>query len=332
MIECGQPTRRGMLVKFEAPLDARLVDELFEFWLPIFGLPNDLNPETLLGLETPQSLISAYVSRLDDKLAGTCLVVSSQNLPDLGGFSEVATSPAARRSGIATTLSREARDDFSERGGRVLFLGTVNPAAARIYFRLGWRKLAGANVMVNVLNGGSPEEYILDFFQGSGPVKVGAASPADRVPMIPVLLSPHDWQILDLNVEMMSTRYAVQNSCLGLYRRYSALANDERGAWFCARTALGHVVGLSSARLGIDGTCRVDGFAHRDYLGSWEGLINAATAWGVAKSDSGVWTSVSIEDEEKLALFDSAGFKYAGPGEPFDMDGRQVGTLRCELA
>ena len=319
-------------MRFEAPLEAQLVEELFEFWLPIFGLPNDLNPETLLGLENPSSSITAYTRRLGDELAGTCLVIRSQVMPDLGGFSEVATSPDARRTGIASALSQLARDDFRDRGGKALFLGTVNPDAARIYFRLGWRKLAGANVMLNVMNGDSPEEFMLGFFRDLGPAEVGVASPGDRVPMIPLLLAPQDWQILDLNVGMLSTRYAVQDSCLGLYRRYSALASDGQGSWFCARTSLGHVVGLSSAALGSDSGCRVDGFARREYVSSWEELIRCAIDWGAARNASPIWTTVSIEDEEKLSLFESFGFKGMGPGESFDLGSRDVRTIRLELA
>lgn len=320
-----------MVLRSEAPLEAQLVDELFDFWLPIFGLPNDLNPETLLGLEKPQSFISAYTQRLDDKLAGTCLVIRPQAMPELGGFSEVATSPAARRTGIATALSQQARDDFESRGGKALFLGTVNPDAARIYFRLGWRKLAGANVMVNVIDGGSPEEYMLDFFRSLGPAEVGEATPGDRVPMIPALLSPHDWQVLDLNVDMLSTRYAVQNSCLGLYRRYAAMANDGPGAWFCARTETGRVVGTSSALQRGDRGCSIDGFVHLDHSESWRALIQAAIDWATDRNASPVWTTVSFEDEEKLSMFESMGFRKTGEGEPIHLDGRQVRTLRCEL-
>ena len=319
-------------MRVEAPLEAQLVEELFEFWLPIFGLPNDLNPETLLGLENPQSFISAYTRRLGDKLAGTCLVIRSQVMPDLGGFSEVATSPDARRTGIASALSQQARDDFSDRGGKALFLGTVNPGAARIYFRLGWRKLAGTNVMLNVIDGDSPEEFMLDFFRDLGPAGVSVASPGDRMPLIPVLLAPHDWQVLDLNVGMLSTRYAVQDSCLGLYRRYSALASDGQGSWFCARTKLGHVVGISSAARGSKSGCRVDGFAHREYASSWEELISSAIDWGAARNASPIWTTVSIEDEEKLSLFESFGFKGMGSGESLDFGNRHVGTIRLELA
>ena len=217
-------------MRLEAPLEPGLVEELFAFWEPIFGGPIDITPETLLGSEGTQSRITVYTRRLGSNLAGACLVASSKTLPALGGLGEVATSPETRRTGIATELSRQARDDFANGGGQALFLGTVNHAAARIYFRLGWRKLAGANLMVNVLDGRSPEEFLVDYFCGIGPADVRDPSPADRVPMIPLLVSPHDWQALDLNTGMMSTRYAVQDSCLGLYRRYMALTKGRTGS------------------------------------------------------------------------------------------------------
>ena len=319
-------------MKLEAPLEPALVDELFEFWLPIFGLPNDLNPETLLGLEHPQSLISLYTRRLDEEMTGTCLVIRSPIMPELGGFSEVATSPRARRTGIASALSREARNDFRDAGGEALFLGTVNPDAARIYFRLGWRKLAGANVMLNVTGDETPEEYLVNFFKDLGSATVGPATPGDRVPMIPLLLSPHDWQVLDLNVDMLSTRYAVQDSCLGLYRRYSAMAKDGPGTWFCARTESGHVVGVSSARSANEDGCRVDGFAHLEYRDSWDPLLQSVVEWCNSRNASPIWTTVSFEDEEKLSLFESLGFRHTGQGESIDLGVRQVRTIRCKLA
>ena len=310
------------------------MNELFEFWTPIFGGPVDVTPDVLLGHELPHTRITVFVRRSSGQLAGTCLVATSSNLPSLGGFGEVATSPDARRSGIATELSRKARDDFGERGGRALFLGTGNPDSARIYFRLGWRKLAGADLMVNVLNGDSPEEFLVDYFRSLGdlgPLSVREPSPADRVPMIPLLVSPHDWQVLDSNTGMPSTRYAVQSSCLGLYRRYSALSTDGWGAWFCASADLGQVVGLSTARLDSDGGCQVDGFTHRNHLGSWKALIQEAIDWGADRKASPIWATVSIEDDEKRSLFESLGFRNTGPGEPFDLGGRQVATLRSEM-
>ena len=319
-------------MRLEAPLEHSLVEELFAFWEPIFGGPIDITPETLLGSEGAQSLITVYTRRLEDTLAGACLMATSHTLPALGGLGEVATSPQARRSGIATLLSQQARDDFAERGGQAIFLGTVNPGAARIYFRLGWRKLAGANLMVNVLDGRSPEEFLVDYFRGVGPTQVREPSPSDRVPMIPLLVSPHDWQMLDSNTAMLSTRYAVQDSCLGLYRRYMALTKEGRGAWFCAADDLGHLSGLSTVQLDGAGGCRVDGFTRKESLDCWNALTQRAVDWGANRNASPIRATVSVEDDEKLALFESAGFDRAGVGESFDLGGREVGTLRLELA
>ena len=318
-------------MKYEAPLEPKLVDELFDFWLPIFEGQLDVTPDVLLGHELPHSRIIVHTRRLNGKLAGACLVATSEATPSLGGFGEVATSSDARRSGIATALSQQALDDFREQGGQALFLGTSNPDAARIYFRLGWRKLAGANLMVNISNCDSPEEFLVDYFRGLGSATVRTPTPADRAPMIPLLVSPHDWQVLDFNTSMLSTRYAVQGSCLGLYRRYLAIADDEQGAWFCASTAHGEIVGLSTVRLEDDGSCRVDGFAHRNHLGSWQALLQTAVDWSVGRSASQIYATVSTEDDEKRTLFESLNFKNGGAGEPFDLGGRQVATLRLEL-
>ena len=320
-------------MRYEAPIDPRLVDELFAFWLPIFGGEIDLTPEALLGHEVPHSRIAVYTRRIGSELAGACLVAGSDSMPSIGGLGEVATGPAARRSGIATALTQQALNDFGAWGGQALFLGTVNPAAARIYHRLGWRKLAGANLMVNVLNGDSPEEFLVDYFRSlrSKTASVRTPSPADRAPMIPLLASPHDWQALDFNVRLMSTRYAALDSCLGLYRRYNAIANDGRGAWFCASTDSGEVCGLSTARLDAHGSCHVDGFTRKSHLASWRALLQAAVDWGTGKNAAQLYATVSGEDDEKRALFESLGFKNAGAGESFDLSGRQVETLRLEL-
>ena len=321
-------------MRYEAPLDPVLVDELMDLWLPIFEDGIDLTREALLGDETPHSRITAYTHRLRGKLAGACLVASSDSTPSLGGLGEVATIADARRTGIGTALTQQALGDFRERGGQALFLGTVNPAAARIYHRLGWRKLAGANLMLNVLNGEAPEEFFVDYFRGirGEPVSVRKPSPADRAPIIPLLVAPHDWQALDFNTGMMSTRYAVQDSCLGLYRRYAAIANDGSGAWFCAGTDIGHVVGLSTAQLDGKGGCRVDGFTHSDHTETLQALIQAATRWGAENSAAHVYADVSVGDEEKRLMFESVGFKDSGRGISFDLGGRQVGTRRLRLA
>ena len=317
-------------MRLEGPLDAGFVDELFRFWAEIFGGPMDVPPEVFLGHENEHNRSTVYLERRGQRLVGTSAVTASRKLPVLSGFGGVASSPEVRRLGVSSRLCRQAVDDFRDRGGHALFLGTDNPEAARVFYRLGWRRLASTNVMVNISDGSSPEAFLLDYFRDLGPATVRPATPADRIPMIPLLVSPHDWQVLDANAAMFSTRYALQPSCMGLYRRYSSLARDHRGGWFSAVAEGGMTVGLSTARLHNMGSCQVDGFTYRDQPACWNELIQGAIDWGNDRGASSFNAEVSVEDEEKQALFESAGFRSAGPGEPFVLDGRKVAAARFE--
>ena len=318
-------------MRFEAPLEPGLTQELFDFWIPIFGEPMDLPPEVFLGSEIEQNDNIVYVVRREGRLAGTCGMTMSRQVPGLGGYGEVATDPALRRSGIASALCAQSVDDFRDCGGEALFLGTENPGAARIYHRLGWRKLAGANVMANITSGDSPEVFLVDYFRSLGPAEVRPASPEIRIPIIPLLVLPHDWQVLDANAAMFSTRYATQNSCMGIYRRYGDVEADGRGAWFVAVTADGKAAGVSTARMDDSGGCRVDGFAHKSRMDAWADLMNAAIGWAEAAGASTVTADVAVEDEEKRALFEGLGFSPAGRGQLFSLDGREVASETLEL-
>ena len=316
-------------LRYTVPISEDLIDELFPFWASIFGevLP-DIGRAVFLGAEETHSVGTLYLRREGKRLAGTCFAMHSKTVPALAGFSEVATDPQFRGRGIATELCGQAVEDLRAAGGEAFFLGTFNPAAARVYHRLGWRKLAGAAVMVNVLSGKSPEAFLVDYFT-EGTATIVEATPADRIPMIPLLVCPHDWQALDANTKMYSTRYATQKSCMGLYVRYERIKLSG-GAWFVAKTAEGKVVGLATARRDDAGDSQIDGFAHARFAEVWEALVQAAINGCSGQSSSTCYAVVSVEDEEKQSLFESLGFRRTGAGEEFDLDGRRVASIRMD--
>ena len=315
----------------EIPLSEELTAELFEFWVEVFGNQPDLTKGVLLGEEQEHNRDTLYLTKLSDKMAGTCVVTTSNRVPILGGFGEVATAPEFRRHGIATGLCEQAVKGFRAGGGEAIFLGTGNPEAARVYHRLGWRKLAGAQVMANITSGDSPEAFLVDYFRGQGETSVRPATPEARIPMIPLLHTPHDWQVLDANAGMCSTRYRVQGSCMGLYPRYETVTREGRGAWFGAYTDEGRLVGMSTARLDDSGSCQVDGFAHRRFMGGWEDLMQAAIGWGSDSGASAVFATLSVEDEDKQSLLEGLGFRRGGRAGRFDLDGRAVESLRMDM-
>ncbi len=262
----------------------------------------------------------------------------------------MATRPEYRGRGIANRLCQQALKEFAERGGEVLFLGTENPGAARIYHRLGWRRIAGSTVYANVVNGDSPEEYLADYFRTPSPVNIVPGDASLRVPMIPLLLTPHDWQILDGNLPnpMVSTRYATQNSCMGLYRKYQYLLSssshseggreraqrERRGMlteWFAAKTDDGRLIGIATAYVDADNVCHVDGFVHARFGESYDALIGAAIGWGHKRKSGRITSRLSVEDEEKRAKFEDVGFRAGSIQGTFDIADRELPALSMLL-
>ena len=312
-------------IKFRTPLPEGLIPELTAFWEEIFETSYEDFKPIFAGDETEDNEDILYLMRQGEDLAGTSHLTVGKAVPRLGGLGEVATPTAFRRQGVAAELCESALDDFRRQGGEAFFLGTGNPAAARIYYRFGWRKLAGANVMALIVSGNSPEAFLVDYFrEAAGQTTIIPGTFAQRIPMIPLIVCPHDWQVLDANAGIFSTRYAVQSSCMGLYPKYDALVQQQSGAWFGAQTDSGHLIGLATARLDELGVCHVDGFTHQRCVDTWQDLMQAAMDWGADRGATEWCGTLSAEDEDKRSLFEALGFEATGEGEAFTLGERQV--------
>jgi len=112
--------------------------------------------------------------------------------------------------------------------------------------------------------------------------------------------------------------------------RYDAVTGDGRGAWFAARTAGGKTVGLSTARVDDSHRAQIDAFAHQDFMGVWEALVQAAINWSASQGVSTCTASVCEEDQVKIASYGAMGFRTAGTGDAFDLDDRRVASVRME--
>jgi GNAT superfamily N-acetyltransferase len=314
--------------RINAPLPEGLIPELTTFWEGIFETSYEDFKPIFAGDETEDNEDILYLMRQGGDLAGTSHLTVGKAVPRLGGLGEVATPPAFRRQGIAAQLCEAALDDFCKQGGEAFFLGTGNPAAARIYYRLGWRKLAGANVMALIVSGNSPEAFLVDYFrEADRQITIVPGTSAQRIPMIPLIVCPHDWQVLDANAGIFSTRYALQSSCMGLYPKYDILVQQQSGAWFAAQRGSGHLVGLATARLDGSGACHVDGFTHQCHVDAWTDLMQAAIDWGADRGAAEGHGTLSVEDEDKRSLFGSLGFEATGAGNAFTLGERQVPSV-----
>lgn len=317
--------------RLRIPIDEGLNDRLQAFWYDIFGNVPDIEPAMFLGSETSHNTSDLYLVEEDGQTISTTMVTTCNALPELGGFGEVATLPAARGRGLATDLCRQSVEDFAAGGGKALFLGTVNPDAARIYHRGGWRKMASSIVWTLITDERSPEAYLVDYFSSPSPAVVEEGGPGVRIPIIPLIVTPHDWRVLDANTGIFSARYAMVRSCMGLYPKYQALREEGRGNWFAARDMQKRIVGLSTAVMDDSRACSVDGFTHGGSDDAWDGLLRAAIEWGQTHGASPVYANACAEDEDRTARLEALGFRNAGPAPDFDMDGQDISAVRMEL-
>ena len=286
-----------------------------------------------LGEEAEHNRHVVFIERDGDVLAGTCGIMTPRATPQFAGIGEVATRSEYRGRGIANHLCKRALDEFAEQGGEAVFLGTENPNAARIYHRLGWKRIANSTVYANIITGDAPEEYLSDYFRNPSPVNIVTGDASLRVPMIPLLLTPHDWQVLDGNLPtpMISTRYAEQNSCMGLCRKYYYLVRRDNAEWFAAKTDDERLVGIATTWIDAEDICHIDGFIHARFSDSYEALIRAAINWGVQRRAVRIATKLSVEDEEKQARFETLGFRSGTVDHTFTVSDREVKAITMLL-
>ena len=323
----------------EPPLAGDLQAELPRFWEGIFKEEFSFRA-VLAGAD--QGLIGhkIYLRRQpgSGELMGTTHLAYSEpglqraSAPIIGGLGEVATAAAFRQQGVAAQLCELACDEFSRMGGVALFLGTVNPAAARVYQRLGFRQLAAASLMARINVDESPERFLAGYFPASGAIEVCPGSARSRCHLIPLALSPHDWLVLDANAGLYSTRYTQLGSCMGLFPRYEAvIASEGGGIWFEAWTETGPcLVGLASARLRADGTSQVDGFIHQHFAAAWPQLLAAVIDWSTDRGMDRCIVDICGEDKEKRSCFERLGFAQAGQGAGFEVGGRSIVSHRLQ--
>lgn len=284
----------------------------------------------LAGAEAAFNDDDIYFVRQGPAVVATCRLTVCKADPRRGLLGEVATDESCRGRGLAERLCTQARDDFAQRGQaladvpaaspglvRALFLATSNPAARRLYQRLGWRGLPNANVMVWQPPGDGPSAIDPPTRPGD-PFTLVPGSPALRAPMVSCITRDHPWLSLDANARIFSTRHLLQPSCEGLYSRYEELAGPRRGAWLAAMVSPGQVLGLASVLplVGGGASHRVDAFADHHRPDVCAELLERVLSLARGMGASACEVLVARGDDEKRRWLASCGFTDAGPGEP----------------
>ena len=311
------------------PLDPESVRQMHQLWLAAFGndFVSDAPDDVLYGEENRWNRTNIYRHISEEQTISTAIVINPLALPSLGGLGEVCTAPRSRGEGLATRICQQLVKDFQRAEGLALFLGTVNPHAARIYERLGWQHINGSKLMVNLSGSDDYDDFIRRYFATSTPSQICRAKPASRIPIIPLVLFPHAWSILDSNISLYSTNVEPQLSCLGLYRRYDYLRTCGQGEWFTLITEEAKVLGISSAVYKGNNRYQVDGFCHPDHDSFFIRLIKTAVNWCQSKKAVEITFNVAKQDKDKEKLVRNVGFRPMEREAYLESGNRKTRTL-----
>ena len=318
------------ITRYEVPVSMEMIEEIWAMWETVpeeVGVGEDISwvRDELSNAVRAEDRKLLYVARVDGKIAGTSVIWVSRRDPKLAEFALPGTAPEFRRRGIGQALFDAPIGDFTATGGEAIFLG-ASSYAFRTYMRAGYHKLVGTTTLAYVASGELPEAYLVDFFRGLGPAVVGPGEGADRTSAVPLVFTPHDWQVMDANLGLLSLRYNLFGGFSGRAGGFVDLLDKPDSTFFAARAGeRGKVVGLSTAKLS-EGVCSVDGFTHPYYENSWNELIESAAAWGAEHGAERSAAVVSEEDWRKREMFEALGFEAAGRGDDVLLDGMQMST------
>ena len=300
------------------PIAAEFCEPMITFWQTLFGGSFAEIRPIMSGDEEAVQRDLFWSIWSDDRPQATCHLTIDRRRPILGGLGEVATASESRGRGFASDLCLRAKETFLAQGGKALFLGTVNPAAQRVYQRLGWQLIPGSQVMVLLSEHASPEAFFNDYFQPRGvpegvtPIDIAVLDASERVAMIPLILYPHVERLLDANLNLYSTPSIAQKSCMGLYGKYSQVFSHNRGIGFAAHEIAGRTIGLATVQLNDADGARIDGFVHPHFHRAWDMLIRVCVSWCVSHHRR-CEVEVARSDAEKLTRFEDLGFRITPP-------------------
>ena len=301
----------------QPPFTESLIGELIEHWETIFECSFEFIRDSLRGGDQCNRDTFYIVRDHDrgDRLVATSHWVQSVRDRRLGGLGEVAVAEPYRQCGLATQLCTQARDAFFAHEGEAIFLGTVNPAAQRIYERLGWSQLPGSTVMV-CCNGHDTSSFLERWFAPQvGSIEIREADQGIRIPVIPLAIAADSATVLDANVNLLSTKLVVQNSCMGLFPRYESVI--ESGMVFGMWDEDERLRGLTTARRTDSGVFQIDGFAHAVSMETLERGVSQAISWAAKRSSASPFAILADCDDNKRAAFEACGFRNVG--ETFDL-------------
>ena len=287
--------------EFKTPSNIKETENVLSLLGNTFGEEEkELERKQLSGEEKEFNTDYLFTAYEDRKLLGNIHLTVNNKNGAFGCLGGLVTVPESRGKGVGKTLFGKACEYFDVLNGKILFLGTNNEMAARIYQKFGFSFITGTNVMVRVKDG-----CFFDFckeFYSDREYSITEMDDGCRVPIIPLIVSRGRDMLMDANANIISTDYATQISCTGLYPRFLRI-KENGGNIFVAKLNNQAICAIATV-CEKDGKNNVDCFSYKGYENVLFYMLGR-----IIKDGKEYSAIIAEKDIEKLKLFESFGFK-----------------------
>lgn len=268
-------------------------------WLEtVFGAGERLlETPQLTGQEVAYNRDVVILAKEEGRLLGAIHGTIPHHDPHLAGLSAMFTTPEARGTGLGRKLFGQMVEALEKMGVTAMVLGTSNPVAEKLYASFGFRYLYGSGVMARFAGGAVADFNRARFDTPKGVISIEEGSPKMRIPIVPLTLSRLKYRVYDMNLGLINPELKTQPSCMGLFPKYLALAEDGGHYW----SAYDEAGALGAVATVTKGGC-FDGFAYP----GWEPSLLEMFHIG-----KGTHMLIADADEEKASLAKRLGLQKA---------------------
>ena len=266
---------------------------------------------SLAGQHADQSRDYYYIALVDDDIVATTWVGTGREHPEIGDFGAVITAPRLRGQGLSSILGAQACADFDEAGGKVLYLGTGNPVARRVYRRVGFATYNGG-VMRRLSPGISAQEVDEWLFGQADEKQVRPAHWGDLARATALYTQPHPWLIKDYREGIYSHPSLPLGRCNSIFIALLLRAEAEGASLLVLASSVGGIVGTASVtpldRQAQAGTAELEILLAPEHVSEGPFLLESVRRAACEANLTRLMAWVADCDHERLRLLEGAEF------------------------
>lgn len=328
--------RQATLIHATPPLPASEGAKLGWFLEQIWGgydKPDVFVTATAKGMFETDSCNDFVWAEVDGEIVGTVWTITGRDTAAVGALGEVYTTPEMRGQGLAQTVCSAILAVFDGRGGQCMFLATNNPAAARVYERLGFEHYREFLMRRLTPHDGNFEEH----WFAPGDVSFREMVWGD-IPRLAALYSARNaWVSVCYPQGLFSSSYVQHVRCTSFTKH--TWQNTRLGLWLGMFNRQGALVGScpvyprGNEREIIGG--EIDLFVHPNFVAQAGELLNQTRQ--VLRGRGWRWWMAQLPAQDSIKqniLEQRGGFReIASLPEALSIDGRRqdVHILRADL-